>query len=68
MTKRAFHSFVIDRAENGYVISAFYDDAEIPPKIYVASDAVAMMEHLAGFVGAEKTKPAGTVVKMEPRK
>lgn len=65
MTKREFH---ILGAENGYVITAFYGDDEIPPKVYVATDAVAMLDRLSEFVGVEKSKPSATVVKMEPRK
>ena len=66
MTKREFHSFDVDKAENGYVIRVFYDD-ETPPTVYVAFDAVAMLDRLSELAGVEKSKPSATVVKMEPR-
>jgi len=51
MTKRAFHSFVIDRAENGYVISAFYDDAECEiEENYIATDKNHLSTLVSGFI------------------
>lgn len=68
MTKKLFDNFIIETAENGYLIRAFMADPEIPPTLYVATDAVQMISILSGFVGSDKaTRQSASIIKMEPK-